>query len=343
MNILAPVSSVKEGERLMAHGADELYCGIELEVLKNKPGSAGREIMINRREAGNANIPDLESLSQLVELAHTQGKKVYLTLNQPGYAQDLYGEILAFVREIRKTCHVDAFIVADPGLIRMLMEKEADIVIHVSSLAGVLNSSVVLFFKRLGVKRIVFPRYLAAETLKRIIDRAGVDLEYEVFILNDGCVFEESYCHVSHLFGGAFCHNPTWRYKLVPPEGDGVVETWKLRSLKVSGESFEHNVDDLKRWQWIGIKNCGGYAGTKYPLGMCGLCTLPAYRDMGITSLKIVGREASLRKKVRSVELLKKVLAYQGEGHMPDEVREYARTEKGVRILCESGYMCYER
>ncbi|HHY28342.1 MAG TPA: U32 family peptidase [Desulfitobacterium dehalogenans] len=343
MNILAPVSSVKEAEQLIAHGADELYCGIGLGALKNKPGNTGREIWINRRESGNANIPDLESLSRLVDLAHAQGKKVYLTLNQPGYAQDLYKEILAFVKEIKRNCKVDAFIVADPGLIRMLIEKEPDIVIHVSSLAGVLNSSAALFFKKLGVKRVVFPRYLEAKTLKKIIDRAGEDLEYEVFILNDGCMFEESYCHVSHQFGGAFCHNPVWRYKLIPPEEGGILETWKLRSLKISGETFENNVSDLKRWQWIGIKNSGGYVGAKYPPGMCGLCTLPEYRDMGVTSLKIVGREASLHKKVKSVELLKKVLAYQSEGHMPDEVRDYARTNKGARILCESGYMCYER
>ncbi|XWX62328.1 U32 family peptidase [Desulfitobacterium sp. AusDCA] len=70
----------------------------------------------------------------------------------------------------------------------------------------------------------------------------------------------------------------------------------------------------MKRWQWIGI-----------------------------TSLKIMGREASPRKKVENVELLKKMLAYQGVGHTPDEVRDYARLDKEVNILCESRYMCYER
>ncbi len=343
MNILAPVSSVKEAEQLIAHGADELYCGIGLGALKNGPGNTDREIWINRRESGNANIPDLESLSLLVDHAHAQGKKVYLTLNQPGYAQDLYDEILAFVREVKRSCQVDAFIVADPGLIRMLIGKEPDMVIHVSSLAGVLNSSAVLFFKKLGVKRIVFPRYLEAETLKKIMDRAGEDLEYEVFILNDGCMFEESHCHVSHQFGGAFCHNPAWRYKLIPPEEGGILETWKLRNLKIAGETFEDNVEEWKRWQWLGIKNGGGYIGAKYPLGMCGLCTLPEYRDMGITSLKIVGREAPLSKKIKSVQLLKKVLDYQREEHLPDEVRDYARRTKGARLLCGSGYMCYER
>lgn len=85
--------------------------------MKKTPENTGEGIWINRRESGNANIPDLESLSLLVDLAHAQGKKVYLTLNQPGYAQDLYDEILAFVREVKRSCWVDAFIVADPGRI----------------------------------------------------------------------------------------------------------------------------------------------------------------------------------------------------------------------------------
>ncbi|WP_434509737.1 hypothetical protein [Desulfitobacterium sp. AusDCA] len=59
--------------------------------------------------------------------------------------------------------------------------------------------------------------------------------------------------------------------------------------------------------------------------------------------MKIMGREASPRKKVENVELLKKMLAYQGVGHTPDEVRDYARLDKEVNILCESRYMCYER
>ncbi|WP_434509738.1 U32 family peptidase [Desulfitobacterium sp. AusDCA] len=44
----------------------------------------------------------------------------------------------------------------DLGLICILIEKEPDIAIHVSSLTGVLTNSAALFFKRLGVQCIVF-------------------------------------------------------------------------------------------------------------------------------------------------------------------------------------------
>ncbi len=346
MKILAPVSSAQEAEILISEGADELYCGLGFEALSNKPGEKKQEndIWINRRNMGSANIRNLEALAQLVELAHRRGAKVFLTLNQPGYAQELHEEIMTFVREVRNNCKVDAFIIADPGLIRILMEKEPEIVIHVSSMAGILNSSAVIFFKNLGVKRIIFPRYLETKTLRKIIEAAGTEMEYEVFIFNDGCVFEEAHCNISHTFGGAFCHNPAWNYKLIQAGGKGNAGiSGKTEAGKISGETFRQHLDEYKRWLWIGIKNFGGYSGTKYPLGMCGLCALPEYKEMGITSLKIIGREAPLRKKVRSVKLVKTILDYVKEGHTPEEVRQYAKAVKGARGLCETGYMCYDR
>lgn len=114
------------------------------------------EIWINRRESGNADIPNLGSLTRPTALSHAREKKVYPTMNQSGYTQDFYAEILAFVKEIERNCKVDDFIVGDLGLICILIEKELDIAIHISSLAGVLTNSAALFFKRLGVQRIVF-------------------------------------------------------------------------------------------------------------------------------------------------------------------------------------------
>lgn len=329
MKILAPVSSINEVKILISKGAEELYCGISLEAWEHKHG---QDLWLSRRGPGKANIGNLEILSELVETAHNCGAKVFLTLNQPGYVKELAAEILPFVQEVRRNCKVDAFIVADPGLIRILKEKEQDIVIHVSSLAAVLNSSSVNFFRKLGVERIIFPRYLNVNSLNTIISTCGRELEYEVFILNDGCVFEEGYCHVSHAYGGAFCHNPAWSYKLLSM----VREDEK--------ESFRHCVDEYKRWLWVGIKNFGGLTGSDgYPLGMCGLCSLHEYKELGITSLKIVGREAPLRKKAKSVELVKRILDYENDGHPSGEVRDYARRLKGVKRLCETGYMCYDR
>ncbi|CAA7600318.1 Peptidase U32 [Acididesulfobacillus acetoxydans] len=336
MKILAPVSSLSEALPLIESGARELYCGLS-------PAAWGKEhgenIWLNRRGPGKANLADSEELEKIVALAHRKETKVFLTMNQPGYVKALYPDLISFVRDTL-SIGVDALIMADPGLIRRVKEKEPAAVIHVSSLASVLNSSSIGFFRSLGAQRIIFPRYLDLQVLHKMIEASERDLEFEVFILNDGCVFEEGFCHVSHAFGGAFCHNPAWSYKLREISAGGN----KVSRLPAGGETFQQNVDEYKRWLWLGIKNFGGFPGPGgYPLGMCGLCALPALQALGIASLKIVGREASLRKKAAGVKLVRKTLDLLEAGCSESELRERAKELKGVPGLCRSGYMCYYR
>jgi len=342
MKILAPVNSAQEAETLVKLGAQELYCGLNPEVCC---GSNAQGVWLNRREPGKANMKSMAELEELVVVAHDGGARVFLTLNQPGYDPEVCTDILHMVERIQESCGVDVYIVADPGLMRLLKDAFPDIVLHVSSLAAVLNSAAVSFFSQLGVRRIVFPRYVPLETMRAIINHSPNGLEYEAFILNDGCVFEEGYCFVSHGFGGAFCHNPLWRYRvIVTGDDDPKTAGAEGKTLEIENESFERHIDEYKRWLWVGIKNFFGMPGSKgYPLGMCGLCALPRLKEMGVMSLKIVGREAPLKKKVESVKLVKKVLDYLEDGHSEEEVVGLAKSIRGTKGLCESGYMCYYR
>src|SRR5665648_1272487 len=117
MKILAPVNSVKEAKILSKLGAEELYCGLSERAWRK---SHGQDFWISRRGPGNANVESLKELHKLVVVAHKAGSQVFLTLNQPGYAPELYEDILTTVRQAQEYCGVDAFIVADPGLIRFL-------------------------------------------------------------------------------------------------------------------------------------------------------------------------------------------------------------------------------
>jgi collagenase-like PrtC family protease len=205
-------------------------------------------------------------------------------------------------------------------------------VIHVSSLAAVLNSQAVQFFQKLGAARVIFPRYTGLANLRQVITAAGKGVEYEVFILNDGCLFEEGYCHASHTFGGAYC-SPSRGYRLVQ-----TAEAVRNR------ESFESHLADYRRWIWYVGRNCGGSVDRNgFPNGMCGICALPELRDLGVVSLKIIGREGSLGKKIASVKLVRKVLDLVEAGAGPEEVGNAARAIRGIPELCNSGYMCYFR
>ncbi|WP_434509739.1 hypothetical protein [Desulfitobacterium sp. AusDCA] len=60
------------------------------------------EIWTNRCESGNADIPNLGSLTRLTALSHAREKKVYLTMNQSGYTQDFYTRDSGFRKRDRK-------------------------------------------------------------------------------------------------------------------------------------------------------------------------------------------------------------------------------------------------
>lgn len=329
MKILAPVSSAREAESLIYCGAEELYCGLHPGACT---GGSGR-LWFNRRGPGPANISSGEEMKRLAEYARSRGVPVFLTLNLPFYPPEQYPEIIELAGEAMSYCGVNAFIIGDPGLITALREKIPGAPIHVSSLAAVLNSASASFFRDMGAARIIFPRYMGLEEIGEIVSKVGPETEYEVFMLNDGCVFEEGYCHVSHAFGGAFCHQP-----------------WQFRPRYISGgpdrqprEPFWQHLGDYRRWLWY-IKNCGGMRGPGgNPLGMCGLCALPDLRAMGVASLKIVGREAPLQKKMASVKLIKEALSIAASGCAEDKARERIRRLRGTPGLCSSGYMCYFR
>lgn len=330
MKILSPVSSVSETEALINAGAQELYCGLHPTAWKDKYGKAN---WVNRRGQETANIRSLNDLQSLTKIARRKNVPVFLTLNQPFYPPEQYPDLIELAREVTVNCNISALIISDPGLIMAVKDSLPDTLVHVSSLAAVLNSPAALFFQTIGASRIIFPRYMPIDDIRQIIEVVGHKMEYEVFILNDGCVFEEGYCHVSHALGGAFCHGP-WNYRLIKKSD---------KDNFTARETFDEHMNDYKRWLWF-VRNCnGGTDPGGYPLGMCGLCDIPAFNELGVKSLKIVGRESSLPKKTASVVLVKKVTDLLKTGLPRTKIIQMAQRIRGAWRLCNSGYMCYYR
>lgn len=332
MKITAPATSAAEASELIALGAGELYCGLHPKAWQRDYGD---DYWLNRRGPGKANIGDLNELARLTEVARVRSVPVFLALNMPFYPPQMFEQVLSLARQAVQKCGVDALIIGDPGLIAAVREECPNVAVHVSSLAAVLNSSSATFFKILGASRIIFPRYMETDDVMEIINKTGRDIEYEFFILNDGCVFEEGYCNVSHALGGAFCHGP-WEYNTEKRQENE-------HSHERSHDDFSRHMDDYRRWTWS-VKNCGGGPGPGgFPMGMCGLCALPELKDAGNISLKIVGREAPSEKKKASVALVRKALEYLDNTDNPRKYREMVRRLKNTPDICNSGYACYFR
>ncbi len=308
MKILAPLRHWEEVAPLAEAGADEFYCGLTPPGWEERFGGA----WVHRRNPASAGLGGLEDLDRAVAAAGA--RPVYVTLNAPFYPEGALSLLTDFARELLGCRGVAALIVADLGLLLALGRAGLAGLVHLSSLATVTNPGAAAFFRDLGVARVVLPRHL---TLAEIEACAVPGLEIEVFVLNDGCVFEEGLCATTHTLG-PFC--------LEDGEGAG----------HLGAEARER----YAFWKWT-LNNCGCQTSRGFQLGPCGLCALPRLAAAGVTSLKVVGREASLARKAGSVRLAAEALRRARAGVGPEAIREAVVALRGAPELCRDGHLCY--
>jgi len=317
MNIVAPISSPAELEMLLHCGADELYCGMRASEWEKR--FDGRWWM-NRRSPKGANLMKLSDLRQIAAAAHAAKVRVAVALNAAFYPSDSICYVLSFARELVEDACVDALIVSDVNLLIQLHRENLPVRIHLSSLGGVFNSHAVDFYRELGVHRIILPRQLQLSEIRTIVTRKGDEMEFEVFAVNDGCLFEEGVCQTTHAFG-PFC-----------------MMDWDIRP--VSGPiGPDPPIDRLQEYRWF-QNNCGSsFQSDGLPNGPCSLCHFDRFQSWGVSAVKIVGREAAFYRKMRSLQLVKAVMDEVRDGRPSDIARQWRNTPE----YCDSGWMCYFR
>jgi putative protease len=341
MKILAPIAAASEAEPLVAAGADEFYAGL---FPRGWYERWGRGAWPNRRGPGPANLETIEELEALAAAVEAAGPtasgarpELYVTLNQQYYTDDQADFLVDVAIESAERANVDAFIVTDPGFAARLARAIPTSRVFASTVAVALNSDSVKFLVDIGCSRIILSRHLHLKELE-VIRRAVPDVELEVFLLNDNCYFEEGFCSTTHTMPGfgVYCLTP-WEMKVTRDDQGGAGLT---------------DPEERARWDFLieehreflrSLSHRGHGSGrAAMPLGPCGLCAIPDLMEIGIDCGKIVGREASLFRKIRSV---------QGVRHIRDVARERtARDAKAAAIElrgdprgCASGYSCYYR
>lgn len=327
MEITSPISHVDEIAPLVAAGARELYCGVvpSTWVAQFNTGA------VNRRYFSN--LPSLGELEKAVSAAHDLGAQLFLVLNAQHYGAAQLDALVDLGDSFHRMGG-DAVIVADLTLIVALRERVPDLAIHVSSVASCRNSAAVGFYRDLGVRRVILPRDVTLDEIDVIAKAAG-GVEIEVFILNDGCVFEEGVCHTVHLpkkLGGPICVD-SYQFEYVSAQGKALPHQAERR--------LRDNDEDYKRWLWYRF-GCG-FSTTQegYPYGPCGLCAIHRLRQAKVASIKIAGREGATERKIKSVEMVRQVLDRARAG---GDAASVAATAVGIRNTlshCKSGYMCY--
>ena len=228
--LLAPAGTPASALAAFDAGADAVYAGL------NK---------FNARERGE-NF-DADTMAKIVDYAHRNRKKVYVTLNTLIKECELpeIVEMLAALKEISP----DALLVQDLGVLRIAREYFPSLELHGSTQMGFHNSAGIAIAKQLGLKRVVLERQVTMEELRKI--RSKTDLEIEVFVHGALCCSLSGCCLFSSHMGGfsgnrGKCKQPC-RRRYYAKEGNGFFfSPQDLAALELIPELCDIGVESLK-------------------------------------------------------------------------------------------------
>lgn len=178
--ILAPAGSMESLVAGVRSGANAVYLG-------GKSFNA-------RRNAGNFNNDELK---KAVTYCHERGVKVYLTLNIV-VSDDEWELAYNSVKDALEA-GIDAFIIQDIGIAKMIKAHFPDARLHGSTQMSIMTPAGAEYAKELGFSRIVLPREMSLDEIKEI--RESTDLELELFVHGALCMCVSGQCYLSSVIG----------------------------------------------------------------------------------------------------------------------------------------------
>lgn len=253
IELLSPSGDFERLKLALKFGADAVYLGGEQFGMRTNPSNF-----------------NADELKKAVELVHSYGKKVYLTCNTLPRNNEI--EALPDFLKYAAQIGVDAFIIADIGVMDMAKKYAPEVEIHMSTQVGIVNYQTANTLYEMGAKRIVTARELSLDDIKTIRDKTPEDLQIEVFVHGAMCMSFSGRCILSDYMVGrdanrGDCAQPCrWKYHLVEETRPG--------------QYFPVNQDDS-----------GTYVFNSRDL--CMIEHIPELVNAGVDSFKIEGRAKS--------------------------------------------------
>ena len=238
--LLSPAGSLEKLIASTSYGADAVYL-------------AGQKFGL-RTAAENFTLDELE---EGVQFAHARGSKVYTVLNSFLHDEDML-ELPEFIRHLSRL-NIDGVIASDLGVITSVA-KHSSLPIHLSTQASCLNVDSALYWKDLGVHRLILGREASISDAKKIKDATGI--EVELFIHGSMCMAYSGNCTISNFTQGrdsnrgGCAQSCRFSYSLeYKNEADSEAETFSntffmsskdLMGIELIPQFFDAQIDSLK-------------------------------------------------------------------------------------------------
>ncbi|MBR0415272.1 MAG: U32 family peptidase [Clostridia bacterium] len=253
VELLSPCGDFERFELAIQYGADAVYLGGNAFTMRAAPKNFSPEELV-----------------KATEMAHAAGKKVYLTCNVYAHSS-AFEQLPDFLAQARDA-GVDAFIIADLGVLYHANKIAPQVDIHISTQAGITNFEAARMYYDLGAKRIVPARELSLEEIVELRAKTDRALEIECFVHGAMCMSVSGRCLLSSFMVGrdanlGLCAQPC---------------RWQFDIMDVTREGIRYPVlEDQSGTYFMNSRD------------MCMIEHIPALIEAGIDSFKIEGRAKS--------------------------------------------------
>lgn len=277
VELLAPAGDWDCMRAAVANGADAIFFGVE---------------KFNAR--ARANNFRMDELTEIMAFLHSYGVKGFLTFNILVFENEL-----SDAKELIDACvdaGVDAVIVQDLGLVKMIREISPDFPIHGSTQMTITSPEAVEFTKPFSLERVVLGRENNLKQIKTIGEQARLPME--VFVHGALCVSYSGQCLTSEMWGGRSANR-----------GECAQACRLPYDLMVDGE----------------VKPMGDVTYLLSPKDLAAIDLMPELIEAGVTSFKIEGRLKSPEYVANVVSKYRKAIDRYFDGDLSKPSKEEVR------------------
>lgn len=268
IEILSPAGSFEALKAAVDSGADAVYFG-------GKAFSARKNAV---------NLSDSE-IKEAVDYAHLRGAKLYAAVNTLVFDSEL-----AAAFDFIKLCYesgVDALIIQDLGILRLVKKYFPDFTIHASTQMTIHNLGGAVEAKKLGFKRVVLSREISLDEIRHIAD--NIDIELEVFVHGALCMSYSGQCLFSSFLGGRSgnrgnCAQPCRLPYTLLNKNNNEISPKNKYLLSLKDMCLVDYITDLKDAGVTSLKIEGRMKSASYVSAVTGVYN--KYRDGGKVSLE---------------------------------------------------------
>ena len=313
LELICPAGSLPALKAAVDHGADGVYLGLKDNT--------------NARNFSGLNF-DAKALAEGIRYAHAKGRKVLMALNtfpQPATLKRWQQAV-----DTAATAGLDAIILADPGLMAYTQKTHPHLRMHLSVQGSATNYEAINFYhEHFGIQRAVLPRVLSLPQVEQVVKHTPVEIE--VFGFGSLCVMNEGRCWLSSYATG---ESPNTVGACSPAKYVKWDRQPGRMDTRLNGILIDRYGDDEPAGYPTLCKgrfevNGSTYYALEEPTSLNVLELLPEIARIGVSAIKVEGRQRSPAYVAQVTRTLRAALDELGKGAEHFAVRPAWQAELG--------------